>query len=216
MLIKYLGHSAFLMKNREGTRIITDPYSPTQGVNYKPIEEDAEIVTVSHEHWDHNATDTVGGNPQVIRKETGGEVKGIRITGISTYHDTSKGSERGGNTIFIFEVDGIKICHLGDLGHELTEEQISRIGDIDICFIPVGGTYTIGPEKAKKVIDAINPKIVIPMHFKTPSLNFPIAGVEDFLRGLKNVKKTNSSEFEIDKDQLPPHTNIVVLNPSLL
>lgn len=216
MLIKYLGHSAFLMRSRDGVRIITDPYSPTQGVNYRPIKEEADIVTISHKHWDHNEADAVRGNPDIIRKEGREEAKGIRIIGIPSYHDTSGGRERGKNIIYIYEVEGMRVCHLGDLGHELSEEQISRMGKIDICFIPVGGTYTIGPEEAKRIIEAIDPKIVIPMHFKTPSLNFPITGVEEFIYGVDNVIRVDSSEYDVEKEKLPLRREIVVLSPALL
>ncbi len=215
MLIRYMGHSAFLIKNKEDIRIITDPYSPTRGVNYKPIKEAAEIVTISHEHWDHNAVDYVKGNPSVIKKVDKREVRGIKIRGVSTFHDASEGKERGKNIIFIFEIEGMRLCHLGDLGHVLNNEQISQIGDIDICLIPVGGTFTIGPEEAKKVLEAINPKIVIPMHFKTPSLDFPIAKVDDFLKGIDNVVRVNSSDYEIEKDKLPTQREIIVLNPAM-
>lgn len=214
MMIKYLGHAAFLIKNAEGIRTITDPYSPTQGIHYKPIDENADIVTVSHEHWDHNAVDSVGGNPVVIREKDKRSVKGITISGIPTFHDTNKGKERGENTIFVFDIDGMRLCHLGDLGHKLSKEQISLIGKIDICFIPVGGYFTIDVKEAKEVIESIDPKIVIPMHFKTSSLDFPIAGVEEFLKNIKRVKRLDNSEYEIEIDKLPSERETIVFRPA--
>ncbi|PIP13583.1 MAG: MBL fold metallo-hydrolase [bacterium (Candidatus Stahlbacteria) CG08_land_8_20_14_0_20_40_26] len=214
MLIKYLGHAAFLIRNVEGIRIITDPYSPTQGIHYKPIDENADIVTVSHEHWDHNAVDLVGGNPVVIRKEGERSVRGITITGIPTFHDKEGGKERGENTVFVFDIDGLRLCHLGDLGHKLNKEQISLIGRVDICLIPVGGYFTIDVKEAKEVIESLNPKVVIPMHFKTSSLDFPIAGVEDFLKGTERVKRLGSSEYEIEKDKSPLEREVIVLKPA--
>jgi L-ascorbate metabolism protein UlaG (beta-lactamase superfamily) len=214
MLIKYLGHSTFLIKDKEGIRIITDPYSPTQGIHYKPVDEYADIVTVSHEHWDHNAVDSVKGNPVVIRGEGKRSVRGITISGIPTYHDSKRGRERGENTVFVFDIDGLRLCHLGDLGHKLSKEQISFIGRVDICLIPVGGYFTIDAIAAKEVIESIDPKVVIPMHFKTPSLDFPIAGVEEFIKGMERVKRVDSSEYETEQDKLPPEREIIVLRPA--
>lgn len=214
MLIKYLGHSAFLIKNKEGVRIITDPYSATRGIHYKPIDENADIVTVSHEHWDHNAVDSVGGNPVVVRGEGKRNIRGTTISGIPTFHDKKRGKERGKNTVFVLDTDGLRLCHLGDLGHKLDEEQISLIGSVDICLIPVGGYFTIDAKEAKEVIESIQPKVVIPMHFKTSAIDFPIAGVEDFLKDVERIKRVDSPEYEIEKDKLPPEREVVVLKPA--
>ncbi len=214
MVIKYLGHSAFMITTKDGVKIITDPYSPTQGVNYKPVNESADIVTVSHEHWDHNATKEVRGAPVIIKGEGTWNVKGISIRGIPSFHDEESGAARGKNTIFIFTLDGIKICHMGDLGHSLGEEKISEIGPINICLIPVGGCYTIDAKTAKEILKLLNPNVTIPMHFKTPSLEFPISDVKEFLKGEESVTKIDGSDYEITCDTLPPEGSIFTLNPA--
>ena len=214
MKLKWIGHSCFLVTSNTGTKIITDPYTPGGGVQYEPINESANIVTVSHEHHDHNAVSFVGGNPRIVREEGEQTVEGIKIRGIACYHDDSSGTQRGNNVIFCFTVDGIRVCHLGDLGHRLDSDKLNELGDIDVLLIPVGGHFTMDARVATEVCDDIKPGIAIPMHFKTPKLQFPIVGVEDFLAGKNNVKIMNSSEIEVDKGQLPEITEIVILQPA--
>lgn len=218
MKIKWLGHSSFLIEAGDGKRIITDPYeSGSYGgaVGYKKIEEPADIVTVSHEHEDHNCYKDIKGSPEVVKGTGEKAIKGFKILGIPSYHDPSGGSERGENTIFSFEIDGMKVCHLGDLGHLLSEEDSSKIGDVDVLFIPVGGFYTIDAAEATKVMEKLNPKVVVPMHYKTEVLGFDIAGVDNFLADKKNVKKLDSSEIELKKESLPAESEIVVLKHAL-
>jgi len=139
----------------------------------------------------------------------------LTFRGVQTYHDETGGSQRGENTAFIFEIDGVKVCHLGDLGHTLSEKQVSQIGPVDVLLIPVGGFYTIDAAAASKVVEQLNPKVVIPMHYKTDRCGFPISEVGPFLKGKKSVNKMNSSEFEIHKEDLPSRTEIIVLNHAL-
>ena len=181
MKIKWLGHASFLVTSNNGIKVITDPYEPILGMNYKPIDESADIVTVSHGHGDHNNVAAVQGNPPVIDESTPVEVKGIKFRGIDTYHDDSGGSERGPNIIFCFDVDGVNVCHLGDLGHDLDDETIEKLGPVDILFIPVGGTYTIDADQAWKLVQKIKPRITVPMHYKIEGLSLPITGIDLFL-----------------------------------
>ncbi len=212
MRIKYLGHASFLVEAKDGTRIMTDPYDETYGgLNYKAIEDWTDIVTISHEHGDHNKTN-IPQNPEIIKGIGIKTTKNISFKGISSYHDETKGSERGPNTIFIFEMDGIKVCHLGDLGHSLPKESIDAIGKVDILFIPVGGFYTIDAKIATKVVDMINPKICIPMHYKTSACEFPISVVDNFLSGKTNVRTVGGSEINIEG--LPESQEIWVLEPA--
>ncbi len=204
MRISFLGHACFLITSSDGTRIITDPYDTSVG--YAPIGESADIVTVSHEHFDHNAVKQVGGNPVVVRSSQ--TVKGISFQAIPTFHDDSRGSKRGRNTVFLFEVDGMKICHLGDLGHVPTE-QFPQLSGVNILLIPVGGYYTIGPREATQIVEALKPNIVCPMHYKTSKIDFPIAGVEEFLQGKENVERME--ELEVFKETLPSPVKIIVL-----
>ncbi len=215
MKLKWLGHSCFLITSETGLRIITDPYPQGSGLNYSPINEAADIVTVSHDHFDHNNISAVSGKPEVITGNGVKNVKGIQFTGIATHHDESQGKERGTNMIFSFSVDGIKLCHLGDLGHRLSKEQIAEIGALDILFIPIGGVFTIDAKMASTVSDDLKPKVVMPMHCKTHKCDWPLNTIEDFLAGKKNVKKLNSSETEFKAGKLPEATEIMALQPAL-
>jgi L-ascorbate metabolism protein UlaG (beta-lactamase superfamily) len=215
MKVKWLGHSCFLVTSKGGVRIITDPYAVGGDIKYSPIKETADIVVVSHGHSDHSNVSAVQGKPAVVEGSGTKTARGIQFRGIAAYHDASHGEQRGPNTIFCFNVDGLKLCHLGDLGHVLNPEQVNEIGAIDILFIPVGGFYTIDAPVASQVCDQLKPKVVIPMHFKTPRCVYPIAGVEDFLKGKKNVRKVGDSEAEFERERLPVATEIVLLQPAL-
>lgn len=218
MKLKWLGHSAFLITANDGTKIITDPYTSGSydgAVRYKPIKEEVQIVTVSHEHPDHNDTGQFSGKPTIIKGAGEHTVKGLRFFGSQCFHDESKGSERGANTIFTFEVDGIKFCHLGDLGEKLSDETCKNIGPVDVLLVPVGGFYTIDAKTAAEVVRLLNPRVVIPMHYKTKALGFPIAPVDDFLKNKTNVKRLNQTEVELSKATLPQTQEIWVLNHAL-
>jgi L-ascorbate metabolism protein UlaG (beta-lactamase superfamily) len=213
MKIKYLAHAAFLITSDSGVRIVTDPYETSPGLKHGEIQETADIVTVSHEHGDHNNVSAVRGNPKAVRESA--EVKGIKFRAIPTAHDDKGGSQRGKNSIFCFEVDGVNICHAGDLGHMLTNEQVKVIGKADVLMIPVGGFFTIDAKTALKVCEQLRPKIIIPMHYKTDKLDFPITGVDEFTKGKSNVTRVNGSEIELKAGTLPATTQIMVLKPSL-
>ncbi len=217
MKVKWLGHASFLITSEEGTRIITDPYQPEAfGLNYGKISEAADIVTVSHDHPDHNYVAGVPGKPQVVTGTGTHRAKGIEFKGIASYHDESSGGERGPNTIFCFTVNGVRLCHVGDLGHQLTDKQLSEIGEVDVLLIPVAGTFTIDAAGANKVVDKIKPRVVIPMHFRTERCpSFPVTDCQPFLAGKKNVKRMNASEVEFRKGELPKETEIVVLRHAL-
>lgn len=213
MKVRWLGHASFLITADNGTRIITDPFVPDERLKYGEIKESADIVTVSHDHFDHNSVESVGGNPVVVKETT--EVKGIKFDGVPTHHDASGGSERGNNMIFCMTVDGVRICHAGDLGHMLSDDQVNAIGKVDVLLIPVGGFYTIDAAVASEVCDRLKPGVVIPMHFKNEKCNFPITGVDDFLKGKENVRRSDSSEAEFKAGEIPARTEIVVLKPML-
>ena len=166
MDITYLGHSSFRIKGKANT-IICDPFDSSVGLKY--AKQEADIVTVSHDHGDHNNLDGVKDYKKVVSSPGEYEINGTSFFGIPSYHDDKKGAERGKNTIFVINIDGINICHLGDLGQKsLTESQLTAIGNVDILLIPVGGTYTISADEAVSIMQSIEPKIVIPMHYKTP------------------------------------------------
>jgi L-ascorbate metabolism protein UlaG (beta-lactamase superfamily) len=214
MRVKWLGHASFLISSETGVKIITDPYPQGSGLSYAPFNEAADIVTVSHDHFDHNNVSLIPGKPEIVTGSGIRTVKGIQLSGIATHHDDSQGKERGANTIFCFSVDGVKLCHLGDLGHRLNKEQIAEIGYIDVLFIPIGGTFTIDAKMASSVIDDLQPKVAIPMHCKTSKCDWPLNTIDDFLVGKKNVKNMNSSEIEFQAGKLPQTTEIIVLEPA--
>ncbi len=214
MKIKFLGHASFLLTSDKGVRIITDPYKPGcfgGGIKYSKITEDADIVTISHEHDDHNETN-IKGNPSFVRGAGKKQVKGITITGVNVYHDESSGRERGSNTIFNMMIDDLNVVHLGDLGHNLTSAEVDKIGNVDVLLVPVGGYFTIDSRIAEKVINALKPKVVIPMHFKTDKCGFPIASVDDFTKNKK--VNTIDGEFQVMKGKLPEIATIYVLMPT--
>lgn len=214
MKVKYLAHSSFLLETTGGVKIITDPYESGGfggEVRYQPIKERCDIVLISHEHADHNYTKDISGTPTIVRKTD--TVWGITFKGISLYHDPTKGSQRGKNTIFVFSTDGITFCHLGDLGHILSVEDKNQIGKIDVLFIPVGGVFTIDPDEATQVVNTLDPRLIIPMHYKTESIGFPLAEVTQFTKGKPKVKEIEDSSAEIT---LIGEQEIWVFTPALL
>jgi len=208
MKIKWFGHASFLIENERGIKIVTDPFDETLG--YKLPRVKANIVTVSHEHFDHNFVRGVKGKPVVFKGPVKRESHKMEFRGISSYHDSVFGAQRGDNTIFTINADDLNLCHLGDLGHLLDEDKLNEIGKVDILFIPVGGYYTINHEQAEQIIDKIMPKVIIPMHYKTDAINFSIDPVDLFIYGKKDVIKLNSSEYSINKELLPIDRKIIV------
>jgi len=215
MKVKWLGHASFLITSEEGLKIITDPYSVGGGINYGRIEESADIVLVSHKHGDHDNVATVKGKPAIVNAPGKRNIKGVDFQGIPSYHDEVKGKQRGQNLIFCFNLDGIRICHLGDLGHQLDGSQIADINGVDILLIPVGGHFTLDARDASKICEKLNPGVVIPMHYKTNKCEYMIAGVNDFLKGKTDVRQLNTAETEFQKKLLPLKTEIVVLKHAL-
>ena len=215
MRIKWLGHACFLITSRDGLSIITDPYAVGGGINYSPIDETADIVTVSHGHDDHSSASSVKGKPDVISSNGTKTARGIQFKGVATYHDEAQGGQRGPNTIFCFTVDGMRLCHLGDLGHVLNREKIDEIGAVDILFVPVGGFFTVDASTAAQVCDQLGPKVIIPMHFRTPKCAYPIADVDSFLKGKKTVRRVDTSEVDFEAENLPTTTEIMLLRPAM-
>jgi L-ascorbate metabolism protein UlaG (beta-lactamase superfamily) len=178
MKIKWLGQSTFQIQSN--SNLVMDPYGPKVGE--LPLGLSADVVTVSHQHFDHNYTEGVSDNPQIIDEPGQFSIKGFEIKGIKSFHDNEDGEKRGENIIFCISAEGLNLCHMGDLGHVLTTEQIQEIGRVDILMIPVGGHYTIDATTAVQVVHQLNPKIVLPMHYKpeNSTLQLPIEGVEKF------------------------------------
>lgn len=198
-----------MITSDSGTKIITDPYKIERGLRWGRIEESADIVTVSHEHFDHNNVSAVQGNPEVVRTTT--HVKDIKFRAIPTYHDNAKGSQMGHNIVFCFKVDGVNVCHAGDLGHMLSDTEVAEIGKVDVLLVPIGGTYTIDAKTATKICEKINPRVVIPMHFSCEKLiSNVIASIDGFIQGKKNVMRIDLSEIEFKPGELPVCTKIIL------
>ncbi|MCR4264305.1 MAG: MBL fold metallo-hydrolase [Candidatus Roizmanbacteria bacterium] len=211
MEIKYLGHSSFRIRGKDAV-IITDPFDQKMvGLAYPKTE--AQVVTISHEHADHNALERVGGDPVVVRGPGEYEVQGVRIYGYKTFHDDKNGGERGVNTVYLIVLDGIRILHCGDLGHTLSDSLFDEIGDVDILIIPVGGTYTINAKQAASVVKQIEPLIVIPMHYQVPGMTDSFSDlqtVDIFAKELdKDVKP--EEKLVITRDKFPQDLELVVL-----
>jgi L-ascorbate metabolism protein UlaG (beta-lactamase superfamily) len=218
MKIKWYGHSAFRLTSSTGVSIILDPYESGAfggALAYGKIEDKADLVLTSHEHNDHNYTKDIKGNFTLINGSGTYKIGGITIQAIPSYHDSSQGTERGTNLIFVIEVDGITIAHLGDLGHGLDKTTLVAMGKIDVLLLPVGGFYTIDAQEATKAMRQLNPPVTIPMHYKTTKCDFPIAPVGDFTVDKKAVRILSGSEIEITRLSIPTEPEVFVLQPAL-
>ena len=203
MIITWQGHSCFKIQDKigpDGITVVTDPFGKNIGLKVPNFE--ADIVTVSHNHDDHNNIGALRGNPFVIECAGEYDFKGILVEGVDSHHDTSGGKERGGNIIYRMEVDDVSIVHLGDLGGSLDSSQLEKLAGTDILLIPVGGKYTIDAKAAVEIISQIEPRIVIPMHYKTPDLNMDIDTVDKFIKEL-GLKPTYEEKLKIPKKDLP-------------
>ncbi|MCX6013693.1 MAG: MBL fold metallo-hydrolase [Chloroflexi bacterium] len=197
-------------------RIVTDPYVfRIFELQYGRINEKADLVTISHNHEDHNDYYHIKGKPVILTKPETGMIKDILINGIQTYHDATRGSQRGANIIFTFRVDDVNICHLGDLGYILSVEEIAELGNVDILLIPIGGKFTFGPVEANQLVEKIKPAVVIPMHYKNSKCLFLTYGVDDFITGKKSVRKPEDIEVEFNRGSLPSSTEIFVMKSAL-
>lgn len=199
MKITWLGHSSFLLEESTGTTIVTDPYHPYVGYDMPKV--DADIVTVSHAHNDHCYVSNVGGNPTVLNRAGAYEIGGVHILAQRSYHDDQKGAQRGNNLIFKYRMDGVDVCHMGDIGEDCNPVLVESIMPINVLLIPIGGNYTIDAEMAKEYVDRIMPDIVIPMHYKTKDCEFDIDKVNEFVNLFddENVVYLDSATVEFDR-----------------
>lgn len=217
MNIIWQGQSCFQIittpqKNSQ-LRIVIDPFDETIGLKMPKLE--AEILLITHSHYDHNNVKGVFGSPFLIEGPGEYEIKGVFIQGIPAWHDPKGGAERGGNTIYTIESEEMRICHLGDLGQkELSAEQLEKIGAIDILFIPVGGVYTIDSKEALRIMSQIEPKITIPMHYALPKLKVRLEGIDKFLKalGIKKIEPVPKLSIK-KKDISEEEAKIIILKP---
>jgi len=213
MLIRWHGHSCFEIGGDNGVTLVTDPHDG-KSIGIRPPAVQAGIVLMSHDHFDHNCERIVQGTDRrSVTKAGSHNIKGIPILGVQSWHDQEEGKKRGQNIMFKFEVDGLVLCHLGDLGQVLDEEQVRKLGEIDILFIPVGGTFTLDADMAWKVVKMLKPRIVVPMHFRVGGLSLSIAPVDGFLEkaGKDSVVKVGN-EVELAREDLPDEQEIWVFS----
>ncbi|NTV40860.1 MAG: MBL fold metallo-hydrolase [Candidatus Moranbacteria bacterium] len=219
MQIQYYGQSCFKITSKPGGRatddivFFFDPFGKDLGI--RPPQGQADIVFVSHNHFDHNNTETLKGQPVIINVPGEYAVKGINVVGIDSFHDMEEGAKRGRSTIFILEVEDLKICHLGDLGSDLTGKQLEEIDGVDVLFIPVGGTFTIDGKKAAELIKKIEPAIVIPMHYKLEGLKPEIDDLQKFCDEIGNCPNEKTIKLNIKKKDLEGKSmEVVIMDPT--
>jgi len=214
MRLTYFAHSSFLVETADGVRVILDPYRHGAfdgAVGYAPIGEPADVVVASHDHDDHGACDTIPGKPLVLLHTTAETVGSLTITGVDVAHDEAGGRDRGKNTIAILDDGDIRLVHLGDLGHVLDAATVAALGRVDVLLVPVGGFFTIDQLQAAEVVESLSPRIVVPMHYKTTSVDFPIAAVDPFLATQAKVERYEGSMLEVTRDTLPDERVTIVL-----
>ena len=217
MILQWLAHACFFIQNEKGRVLVTDPY--TESIGYPvPKEIKADVVTISHEHTDHNNAAIVTGGPLVIRTAGTQEAFGFRVTGIASDHDEQGGQMRGSNVIYVIETEGLRICHCGDLGRMLTEEEKAQIGHVDILMVPIGGVYTIDAAGARQVVAALNPKVVIPMHYRTDIAGDELDGPEAFLEYMTQdeyaVSMHHAKTQEYTAADFPKRYKVLVMEPT--
>jgi len=209
--VKWWGHACFEVGN--GVTLVFDPHDG-ESIGLPRPDVKADIVLVSHDHYDHadGVRFVLRPGGAVVREAVEKNIGGIRIRGVETFHDDQGGRLRGRNTVYVVDFGRLTLCHLGDLGHVPTSEQVREIGKVDVLFLPVGGVYTIGAEEATETVQKIAPKITVPMHYLIAGLKVGIAGVDEFLRGKRNVVRIKSREFEVSPESLPKSPEIWVLS----
>lgn len=212
MYIQYLGHSCFKFISRDnGTSvsIVTDPYGPENGL--KMPNTDADIVTISHAHKDHNNLKAIKGQPYVVDSAGEYDLKSVFIQGIDAWHDDKNGAERGPNIIYRLGIEDVVVTHLGDLGHLLDNKQVEKLEGTDILLVPIGGTYTLDVKKAIEVINQIEPRIVIPMHYQQAGLTLNLAGVDKFIKEIGIKPVMTEDKYKVNKKDLPAEDMDVVV-----
>ena len=210
MEITWSGYSCFRLKGKN-TTVITDPYPP--GLGYTLDKPAADIITISHQHPNHSYSAAIENNPRIVHRPGEYEIGGVLIIGISTFHDAEKGARSGKNTVFVIGIDEMTICHLGDLGHPLSSNQVEELGNVDILLIPVGGVSTINASQAAGVVRAIEPRIVIPMHYRTPGLTRELDTVDKFLKEMAVTEAVPQTKLTVTRSGLPATAQVMLLNP---
>jgi L-ascorbate metabolism protein UlaG (beta-lactamase superfamily) len=208
MKITYYGHSFFTVGLKQGFTVAMDPFDASVG--YPLPDVHAQLVLASHEHFDHNNTGLIKGRRRIIRGPGKFSFGPVEITGIPTFHDPEQGRLRGKNTVYLLKAEGVVFCHCGDLGHLLDDEQLSAVRGTDVLFVPVGGRSTVDAGQAAELCRRIAPKLIVPMHYKTPCLTFELGGLDEFLRAAGLPSRKEKHEFSISRETLPEKPVIVI------
>lgn len=218
--IRWFGQACFLASWASGGRVLFDPFDRSYLDYQLPDDLRADIVCVSHEHADHNNVKAVHGTPVVLRGSAGirsAQRAGLSVRSVDAWHDDARGAERGPDTIYLVEKEGLRLCHLGDLGQVPTDAQVGQIGEVDVLFLPVGGHFTLDLSRLDEVIARLKPKVIIPMHYKTlATRELPLAPVDEFLRGRPNIRRESGSQVDLKKSDLTAGggaPSIIVLEP---
>jgi L-ascorbate metabolism protein UlaG (beta-lactamase superfamily) len=215
--LRWYGQAMFLLTSPAGSTLLLDPFGPIGYTMPPPLN--ANITTITHEHPDHNNDALAGAGGRVLRGLTADGWADIdeagddyRIKTIHTFHDDQQGATRGRNAAFVFEMAGLRLAHLGDLGHQLDDEQLAALGGpVDVLMVPTGGGFTIDPAGATELVNALQPKLVFPMHYKTDKIAFDLATIDEFVEG-KTVQRVGSTSARLSKDNLPDETTVMVLD----
>jgi len=208
--ITWYGQACFRLRSR-GLSVVTDPYAPSSGLKLPRLS--ATVVTVSHQHQDHNYLKAVKGKPFVISGPGEYEVEGIFVFGVGTYHDARRGEERGRNTAYLIEFEDLTICHLGDLGHILSQDQVEQLSNPDVLLVPVGGRSVITGTRAAEVAALLEPRVVIPMRYRIPGLGAELETARRFLREMAVEPPEGTDSLSISRARLPEETRVVLLEP---
>lgn len=210
MDLTWLGHGCFRLRGRAAT-VVTDPYPPSLGPRLPKLE--ADVVTTSHEHENHSYTQAVVKEPYIVRGPGEYEVAGVTVMGLPTFHDASQGAEHGRNTVCVIEIDDVRVCHLGDLGHPLAADMLEAIGNIDVLLVPVGGGKTLDAARAAEVVRQVEPRVVVPMHYALPALKTELAPVERFLKEMGVTDAEPQARLSVQPTSAESETRVVVLEP---
>jgi L-ascorbate metabolism protein UlaG (beta-lactamase superfamily) len=209
MEITWYGRACFRLRGRDAT-VISDPCPPATG--FVAGKHDVDLLTISHDHADHAYTRSITAGLTLTRPGEY-EFRDLLVIGIRTFHDGERGAQRGENVVFAVEIDGVHVCHLGDLGHLLTEEQLAELGPIDVLLVPAGGQFTISPAEAAEVVAQVSPRIVIPMHYAVNGASQDLLGPEKFLHEMGVADTTRQPKAQVTPSNLPEETQVVLLEP---
>ena len=212
MDVTWLGHGCFRLRGRSAS-VVTDPYPPSLGARLPRLE--ADLVTVSHQHENHSYVQTVVRDPYVISGAGEYEVAGVTVTGLPTFHDDRQGELHGRNTVYLIEVDDVRVCHLGDLGHTLSDGHLEAIANADVLLVPVGGGKTLDGARGAELVRQVEPRVVVPMHYALPAIRMELAPVERFLKEMGVTEAEPQAKLSMQASSGEAETRVVVLEPRI-